>query len=82
MAKTVIIEFETRADSIRIDNLVKYLNRTIGIWDDRWNVKTYGSIAYLKKLPNGKIINTDRNLHAGEYISPEDELAIREQEEV
>lgn len=80
MAKTVIIEFETRADSIRIDNLVKYLNRTVGICDDRWNIKTYGNIAHIKKLPNGKIINTDRNLHAGEYIMPEDGLKAQQEE--
>ena len=82
MARTVIIEFETRADSIRIDNLVKYINRTIGIWDDRWDIKAYGNIALSKKLPNGKIISTGINLDTGEYINPEDELAIREQEEV
>ena len=78
MAKTVIIEFETSADSIRIDNLVKYINRTV----DRWNVKTYGGIDHLKKLPNVKIIDTGINLDTGEYIRPEDELTIPEQEKV
>ena len=71
MAKTVIIKFETHADSIRVDNLIKYLNRTIGIWDDRWDVKTYGDIAQIKKVPNGKVITTGVYLETGDNIMPE-----------
>lgn len=71
MAKTVIIKFETHADNIRIDNLIKYLKRTIGIWDDRWDVKTYGGIQQLRKLPNGKVITTGVDLETGDNIMPE-----------